>query len=147
MEIDITPSPLRRLECVQRGPLQTRQAVALIAGLPGEIEWREIEAARKLLGWPEETFRIETLAEDRGPSNVLLLEAAFENVVEVVTGFGKLGVSAESLAKTAASRMSGYLASNAFVGPCLADQLILLFAVAGGVCSQRSGRPGTPKPP
>lgn len=132
MEIDITPSPLRRLECLQRGTAQTRRAVALIAGLPGEIARREIETARKLLAWPEESFRIETLAEDRGPGNVLLLEAAFENVAEVVTGFGKLGVSAESLAKTAASRMSGYLASNAFAGPYLADQLILPFAIAGG---------------
>lgn len=49
-----------------------------------------------------------------------------------VTGFGKLGVSAESLAKTAAHRMAGYIGSPAFAGPYLADQLLLPFALAGG---------------
>ena len=132
MEIDIVPAPLRRLECVQRGALRAQQAVALIAGLPGEIAWREIEAARKQLGWPQQAFRIETLAEDRGPGNVLLLETEFEHVTEIVAGFGRLGVSAESLANRAAARMSGYVASGAFAGPYLADQLILPFAVAGG---------------
>lgn len=132
MEIDITPAPLHRLECIQRGAMLSRQAVALIAGLPEEIARREILAARSQLDWPEDAFRIEALAEDRGPGNVLLLEAVFEQVTEIVTGFGKLGVSAESLANRAAARMSGYVASGAFVGPYLADQLILPFAVAGG---------------
>ncbi|WP_242187256.1 RNA 3'-terminal phosphate cyclase [Sphingomonas sp. CARO-RG-8B-R24-01] len=44
----------------------------------------------------------------------------------------KLGVSAEHVAKTAAARMAGYLASDAFAGPYLADQLLLPFALAGG---------------
>ena len=63
---------------------------------------------------------------------MLLLEAQFEHATEIVTGFGKLGVSAESLAKTAAHRMAGFLASDAFAGPYLADQLLLPFALAGG---------------
>ncbi|MGK6354356.1 RNA 3'-terminal phosphate cyclase [Sphingomonas sp. DT-207] len=41
-------------------------------------------------------------------------------------------VSAETLAKTAAHRMSGFLASDAFAGPYLADQLLLPLALAGG---------------
>lgn len=40
-------------------------------------------------------------------------------------------MSAESLAKTA-HRMAGFLASDAFAGPYLADQLLLPFALAGG---------------
>jgi RNA 3'-terminal phosphate cyclase (ATP) len=132
MEIDIVPAPLRRLECIQRGSLQAQRVVALIAGLPGDIARREIEAARKQLDWAQDAFHIETLAEDRGPGNVLLLEAAFEHVTEIVAGFGRLGLSAESLAKRAVARMSGYVASGAFAGPYLADQLILPFAVAGG---------------
>jgi RNA 3'-terminal phosphate cyclase (ATP) len=132
IEIEIVPAPLRRLECAQRGALRTRQAVALIAGLAGDIARREIETARKQLDWPEDAFRIEVLAEDRGPGNVLLLEATFEHVTEIVAGFGRMGVSAESLARTAAARMAGYLESPAFAGPYLADQLILPFALAGG---------------
>ncbi|WP_240047506.1 RNA 3'-terminal phosphate cyclase [Sphingomonas panacisoli] len=41
-------------------------------------------------------------------------------------------MSAESLAKTASHRMAGFLASDAFAGPYLADQLLLPFALAGG---------------
>jgi RNA 3'-terminal phosphate cyclase (ATP) len=62
----------------------------------------------------------------------LLLEARFGHATEIVTGFGKLGVSAESLAKTAAHRMAGCLTSEAFAGPYLADQLLLPFALADG---------------
>lgn len=48
-----------------------------------------------------------------------------------MSGFGKLGVPAERLAKTAAKRVAGYLASQAFAGPYLQDQLLLPFAMAG----------------
>lgn len=53
-------------------------------------------------------------------------------MTEVVTGFGRLGVPAESVAEKASKRMAGYLASPAAVGPYLADQLLLPIAVAGG---------------
>lgn len=39
----------------------------------------------------------------------------------------------ERVAQTACARMAGYLASDAFAGPYLADQLLLPFAIAGGV--------------
>jgi RNA 3'-terminal phosphate cyclase (ATP) len=133
IEIDITPGKLSALECLDRGPLKSVSATALFAGLPFDIADREIKVARKLLpDWPEDAFSVRQLPEEQGPGNALLLEAVFENAVEVVTGFGKLGVSAESLAKTAAQRMAGFLASDAFAGPYLADQLLLPFALAGG---------------
>lgn len=43
-----------------------------------------------------------------------------------------LMLPAERLAQTAAKRMAGYLASDAFAGPYLQDQLLLPFAMAGG---------------
>ncbi len=133
--VDIQPAPLRRLECLERGTLQSRMAVALTAGLPTAIARREIGIARKLLDdWPEEAFSIRNLPADEGPGNVLLLEAAFEQVTEIFTGFGKIGTSAEALADGCARRMRGYLASTAFAGPYLADQLLLPFALAGGGC-------------
>lgn len=132
IEIDITPAPLRRLDCRARGALRKAGGTALIAGLPRDIAERESASVRQALNWSASAFHVEVLSEDRGPGNVLLLEADFEEVTEVVTGFGKLGVSAESLARTAAARLSGYLASSAFAGPYLADQLILPFSLAGG---------------
>jgi RNA 3'-terminal phosphate cyclase (ATP) len=133
IEVDIVPGGLAPVDCRDRGALRSVSATALVAGLPVDIAAREIDTAREFLPeWPRDAFTVRELPEEQGPGNALLLEAAFEQVTEIVTGFGKLGVSAESLAKTAAQRMAGYLGSPAFAGPYLADQLLLPFALAGG---------------
>jgi RNA 3'-terminal phosphate cyclase (ATP) len=133
VEVDIAPAPLRPIDCVERGAPNGRSVTALFAALPFEVAEREIDTARKLLdGWPEEAFAVRELPAEQGPGNILLIEAGFEQVTEVVSGFGKLGVPAEQVAKKAAARMAGYCASKAFAGPYLADQLLLPFALAGG---------------
>lgn len=133
IEVDIVPGALAPIDCVDRGALRAVSGTALFAALAYNIAEREIGVARKLLPeWPEDAFAVRQLPDDQGPGNVLLLEAAFEHATEIVSGFGKLGVSAEALAKTAAQRMAGFLASEAFAGPYLADQLLLPFALAGG---------------
>lgn len=133
IEINITPSPLRPIECVERGALKRRQVTAILAGIPFEIGERELNAARKVLAeWPDEAFTPRLLRAEHGPGNALLIEAEFEHVTEVMSAFGKLGVPAERLATTAARRMAGYLASDAFAGPYLQDQLLLPFAMARG---------------
>ncbi len=133
IEVDIVPGKLSPIECIDRGPLQSVSATAMFAALSFDIAEREIRAARAVLSdWPEDAFAVRQLPDEQGPGNALLLEAVFEHATEIVTGFGKLGVSAESLAKTAAQRMAGFLASDAFAGPYLADQLLLPFALAGG---------------
>jgi RNA 3'-terminal phosphate cyclase (ATP) len=132
IEVDITPAPLRPIDCSQRGALRQKSALAMFAAVPYDVAEREIKTLRKLLVWPDEAFAVRQLPVEEGPGNILLLEAVFENVVEVVSGFGKLGVPAEAIAKTAAARMAGYLSSTAFAGPYLADQLLLPFALAGG---------------
>lgn len=132
IEIDITPAPLAPIDCIDRGALRERSVTAFIAGLPYDIGKREIDAARKALVWPEESFAVRQLPEEQGPGNILLIEAAFDNVTEIVSGFGKLGMPAEVVAKKAAGRMAGYIESTAFAGPYLQDQLLLPFALAGG---------------
>lgn len=133
IEVDIVPGALSPIDCIDRGALQSVSATSLVAALSFDIADREIKTARKLLpDWPEDAFSVRQLPEEQGPGNVLLLEATFEHGCEIVTGFGKLGVSAESLAKTAAHRIAGFLATDAFAGPYLADQLLLPFALAGG---------------
>lgn len=133
IDVQIVPaSGLARLDLVERGALRRVEAHALVAGLPGEIAVRELAVAGEALGWPEDARRITQLPERTGPGNILMLEAGFEQVTEIVSGFGKLGVSAEIVAEKAAKRMAGYLASTAAVGPYLADQLLLPMALAGG---------------
>ncbi len=132
IEIDINPAPLKRIDCIDRGELKSVNGTAMFTGLPFDVADREVKAARKVLSWDEEAIGVRQLPEDQGPGNILLLEAQYEHVTEIVSGFGKLGLKAERLAKTAANRLKGYMNSEAFAGPYLADQLLLPMAIAGG---------------
>lgn len=133
IDVDIQPGKLSPVDCLERGALKSVSGMALFAALPFDIAERELKTARKFLpDWPEDAFAVRQLPDEQGPGNALLLEAEFDQVTEIVTGFGRLGVTAESLAKTAAHRMAGFMASDAFAGPHLADQLLLPFALAGG---------------
>ncbi|QZD94060.1 RNA 3'-terminal phosphate cyclase [Qipengyuania gelatinilytica] len=130
--LGVDPVPLRPIECIDRGDFKTGKVEALVAGIPFDIADRELKAARKVLAdWPDEAFAPVQLPAEFGPGNALIMHAEFDHVTEVMSGFGKLGVPAERLAKRAAKRMAGYLASQAFAGPYLQDQLLLPFAMAG----------------
>ena len=132
IEIDIVPSAtLARLDLVERGTLRRVEACAVVAALPDDVAHRELAAVTRTLGWPGESCGIERLPDEVGPGNILILEAEFEGGIEIVSGFGKLGVSAQSVGEKAAKRMAGYLASEAFAGPYLSDQLLLPMALAG----------------
>lgn len=133
IEVDITPSSLAPIDCNRRGEFLGVSAKAVFTALPGEIAERMLERARRALpDWPDEAFALHQVPADQGPGIILLLEARFAEVTEVVSGFGQLGVPAERLAKTSAARMKGYVEAKAFAGPYLADQLVLPFVLAGG---------------
>jgi RNA 3'-terminal phosphate cyclase (ATP) len=133
IEVDITPAPLRAIDCLDCGDIGEGSAQVLFTGLPAEIAQRMIARLRKdLPDWPDEAFAIRELPADQGPGVILMIAARKAHVTEIASGFGQLGVPAERLAKTAAGRLKGYVASGAFAGPYLADQLVLPFALAGG---------------
>ena len=133
IEIGIEPAPLRRIECLECGDQVSRGGTVLFASLDGDIARRIRKAALKNLpGWTEDDIVLRELPADQGPGVALLLEAGFNHVTEVVSGFGKLGLSAEKIGATAGKRMAGYEASSAFAGPYLQDQLLLPMAIAGG---------------
>lgn len=133
IEVDITPAPLRPIDCFERGERVGVAGHALFSGLPFAIAERMLARARRdLPEWADETFAVRQLPEDQGPGVILMLEARYAHATEIVSGFGQLGVPAERLGKTSAARMKGYLEASAFAGPYLADQLILPFVLAGG---------------
>lgn len=133
IEVDVTPGPLAPLDCITRGDRLGVSATAVFSALPGDIAERMLERTRRdLVDWPEDAFRLHQVPADQGPGIILLLEAAYTNVTEIVSAFGQLGVTAERLAKTAAARMKGYAESSAFAGPYFADQLVLPFVLAAG---------------
>jgi len=139
IEVDITSAPLDPIECLDRGAPMGETATVLYFGLSFEIAKRMLNRARKALSdWLDRSFAVRELPADQGPGIVVLLAAGFEHAPEVVSGFGKMGVTAERIAATACARMTGYIDSGAFAGPYLADQLLLPFALAGAAVSPQS---------
>lgn len=135
IEVEVEPArTLRPLDMTGRGALLGLEARAIVAGLDDEIAERELQFAARGLPLAPEAMRRERWDDRHGPGNVLLIEARFEGAVEIVAGFGRPGLPAHAVGEAAATRMAGFIASGAAVGPQLADQLLLPMALAGGGC-------------
>jgi RNA 3'-terminal phosphate cyclase (ATP) len=116
----------------ERGPVKRRHAKAVVAGIPRPVAERELAVVRQRLGWNEEECEVVELPEAYGPGNVVTLEVESEHITEVFTGVGMRGVRAEAVAEGAAGSAERYLKAGVPVGDCLADQLLLPLALAGG---------------
>jgi RNA 3'-terminal phosphate cyclase (ATP) len=129
--VAISPAPaLHGFELLQRGPLRHATARALVSRLPLSIAQRELHTVAEELGWNAAQLHAEQV-DSPGPGNVLMLELEFESITEIVTAFGRRGTSAERVAHEAVEQARQYLAGRAPVGRHLADQLVLLLALAG----------------
>jgi RNA 3'-terminal phosphate cyclase (ATP) len=126
--VTIDPAPLAPLTLLDRGDVRSKRGLVIAQRLPSHVAEREIATVRARLGWDESAFVVD--AEGPAPGNALLLTIESEHVTEVVSSIGDRGVRAELVAERAAKEASTYLASNAPVGEHLADQLVLLLAIA-----------------
>jgi len=130
--VDIEPvSALRPIELVERGRILQRSATAVVARLPLHIAEREVDTIRRRLSWPAESVSAREV-DSLGPGNVVTAEIRSENVTEVLTGFGQIGVPAEKVAAGVVREARRYLEAGVPVGEHLADQLLLPMALAGG---------------
>ncbi|HEX7152112.1 MAG TPA: RNA 3'-terminal phosphate cyclase [Thermoanaerobaculia bacterium] len=130
IRVTVEPSKLGRLELLERGALLGTRARACVANLAYAIAQREVAVVGEKLGWTE--LQAHTLTGSLGPGNVLTLEAEYEHVTEIVTGFGQRGVPAEQVASRASDEMARYLESAAAAGEHLTDQLLLPMALGDG---------------
>lgn len=122
-----------RFSLLERGDIVARQATAMLAHLRRNIAERELSVLRAALGLLETDVQVLQIADSAGPGNALTLAlTGTAGVTEVITGFGQLGVSAETVAERVADEAAEYLAATAPVGKHLADQLLLPLALAGG---------------
>jgi RNA 3'-terminal phosphate cyclase (ATP) len=128
---EVRPVPrLAGFELLKRGALHERRGAALLSRLPRHIGEREVREMARATGW--ETACLEIREVDAvGPGNAVLLEAEHDAITEVASAVGERGVPAEAVARAAAGDMLRYLESGAPVGEHLADQLLLLLALAG----------------
>lgn len=125
-------SRLAPLHLPERGPIRRTSGRAVVAGLPRHIAEREVAVIAKTTGWPATSLTAEELPAAWGPGNVVMLEVEGEYVTEVFSAVGRPGLSAERVAGDAARQAARYLAADVPVGDCLADQLLLPLALAGG---------------
>ncbi len=133
LRVEIDPVPaLAPLELLKRGEIAARSARALVAHLPGNIGARELRVVNEKLSGFKHRCEVMQLNDSAGPGNALLIELVCEHVTELFAGYGERGVRSEEVAERVVAEVRAYLASDAPVGPHLADQLILPLALAGG---------------
>jgi RNA 3'-terminal phosphate cyclase (ATP) len=129
--VSVEPAPrLSGFELLERGEIRGRQATALVSRLPRHIAERELDVVAQQAGWDRSELEVLEVASP-GPGNVLVLAVQSDALTEVFAGFGERGVMAEEVAGRTVEEMQGYLAAGVPVGEHLADQLLLLFALAG----------------
>jgi RNA 3'-terminal phosphate cyclase (ATP) len=116
---------LGRLELMERGEIRKRRVTALVANLPQHVGERECHTIAKKTGWPQECFQVEMVERSHGPGNIVFIELESEQVTEVFTGFGQIGVRAEAVATRALDDARAYQVAGVPVGKYLADQLML----------------------
>lgn len=121
---------IRALELKDRGTLQKIEATAYFANLRADIAKRELGIVGDMLNVEDRDLHVMGVQEADGPGNVLQVRAAYSNTVEIYSGFGQKGVTAESVAKRTVNDAKRWINSSAAVGPYLADQLLLPMALA-----------------
>jgi RNA 3'-terminal phosphate cyclase (ATP) len=131
--VEIEPAVrLQPLELVERGRLQGLSAHALLAHLPEHIAQRELQVLQKELHIEPARLHVDQLDSAMGKGNALILAIESEHCNEVISGIGRPGLRAETVAQRVASEARHYLDADVPVGLHLADQLLLLLALAGG---------------
>ncbi|HEY5776679.1 MAG TPA: RNA 3'-terminal phosphate cyclase [Xanthomonadales bacterium] len=130
--VDIeTIAQLQPLTLLQRGKLKSLSAYALLAHLPEHIAERELQVLQTELQLERSKLHTQILDSANGQGNVLLLVIESEYCNEVICGFGRRGLRAETVARQVVNDARRYLDAAVPVGQHLADQLILLLALAG----------------
>src|SRR5262249_46642096 len=78
-----------------RAEISSKRVRALVANLPRHIADREIKKVARMLSFPAECLSIEETRNSPGPGNIVFIEVASDELTEVFSSFGRLGVAAE----------------------------------------------------
>ncbi|HWL09994.1 MAG TPA: RNA 3'-terminal phosphate cyclase [Planctomicrobium sp.] len=128
--VKIQPVPrLNGIHLLDRGELRKRSATALVSNLPRHIAEREVDTILRRMNWNPDCGQIQEVAA-HGPGNIVFTTLEYENVTEVFTGFGRVGTTAENIAKEVVRDTRNYLKSAVPVGPYLADQIMLPLGIS-----------------
>lgn len=123
--------PGRALELPERGPVRHCSAQVLLSLLPEDIGRREIRTLCERLALPQEACRLDGVAA-AGAGNALHVRLDCEHLTTLFVGFGKRGVTAETVADRVAQQVRRYLDADVALDAHLADQVLLPLALAAG---------------
>jgi RNA 3'-terminal phosphate cyclase (ATP) len=129
--VEISPATqVKPLQLLDRGALQSLE----IEVIARNVEWSIAERIIATASAPFPNANIIRTHLNQGPGQGIccLIRAQFEHGTEIVSSFGEIGTSAESVAKRAANGMKHFLSSGAAVNHHLADQLLLPLALHQG---------------
>jgi RNA 3'-terminal phosphate cyclase (ATP) len=131
LSVTVTPAAkLQGFDLLERGEIRHHRGTVLLANLAGHIADREVKTLGRLTSWEPGCFEVRHV-DSAGPGNAVILELESENVTEIFTAIGEVGVSAEAVADRVVKEMRRYMVADVPVGEHLADQLLLPLALAG----------------
>ena len=137
----ITPAALQPFDLLARGALSSADALCLTPGLPRGVARRELDALATALGWPADQLVHGDVKQHEGPGNALIATLRFAELTEVFVELGAKNLSSEQVAGRLVKAMRDFQKKpDAAVGPHLADQLVLLQALAVWQVGQRADR-------
>ncbi len=122
---------LASLDLQQAGELVKREMVVTNSGVPEHVALREMREVATRCGWSEDEMRAQYV-HSLGSGNHVSLRLHFENCAEVIEEVGRIGVSAERVARKIVKALRRFTASDAVVGEYLADQLLLPMIIGQG---------------
>ncbi len=125
------PARLSGFERMERGATTERRAVARVSVLPPNIAHRELAVLEGAFDLQRDALQAEEIRHPRGPGNTVQLLWRCEHTLELFTGFGAKGKSAEKVARDVVNEAQRWEAADVPVGEHQADQLVLLMALAG----------------
>ena len=123
---------MKHIALMVPGALRAGYAEAIVAGIPGGVGARELQAVGAGMDWGEPQLLMRGLPGEQGPGNAVLITLEHDHVTEVFSAIGEKMVRAEVVAKKVVQEARAFMASGAAVGEHLADQLLLPMALAGG---------------
>ena len=124
-------SRLSSIEILERGARVRGYADVYIAAIPFNVAERELAVIARRMNWAPEHLNIHGLPNDMGPGNAVTITLEHDHIVEVFTGFGEKGRTAENVAEGVVRDVRDYLAHGKPVGEQLADQLLIPMALGG----------------
>ena len=133
IQVKIEPADrLQPLEIIERGRILQQRAVVMLANLPMHIAERELAVIAKLLPVNANNLSVAVDSRASGPGNVVSIIIESSNITECFTAFGRKGLPAERVAEMAVTTAQSYIDAGVPIGKHLADQLLVLMALAGG---------------